>query len=63
MAHLFEPEPNSHGAVAVDETKVSVENDQVYVWAAVDVDSFEVVHIEVSPGRSNLDTLMFARLF
>jgi len=47
--------------VAVDVTKVSVEDDEVYVWAAVDVDTFEVVHIEVSPGRSDLDALLFLK--
>ena len=33
----------------------------MYVWAAVDVDTFEVLHIEVSPGRSSLDALLFLR--
>jgi len=61
LAHLFEPEPDYHATVAVDETKVSVEDDEVYVWAAVDVDTFEVVHIEVSPGRSDLDALLFIK--
>jgi len=60
-AHLFEPEPDYHATVAVDETKVNVENDEVYVWAAVDVDTFEVVHIEVSPGRSDFDALLFIK--
>lgn len=59
LAHLFEPD--YHSTVAVDETKISVEDDEVYVWAAVDVDTFEVVHIEVSPGRSNLDALLFLK--
>jgi putative transposase len=61
LAHLFEPEADYHATVAVDETKVSVENDEVYVWAAVDVETFEVVHIEVSPGRSDLDALLFLK--
>ncbi len=61
LAHLFEPEPDHHATVAVDETKFNVEDDEVYVWAAVDVDTFEVVHIEVSPGRSDLDALLFLK--
>jgi len=61
LAHLFDSEPDYHATVAVDETKVSVEDDEVYVWAAVDVDTFEVVHIEVSPGRSDLDALLFLK--
>ena len=31
LAHLFEPEPDYHGTVAVDETKVSIEDNEVYV--------------------------------
>ena len=54
-------QPDYHATVAVDETKVSVEDDEVYVWAAVDVDTFEVVHIEVSPGRSDLNATLFLR--
>jgi putative transposase len=61
LAHLFDPEPNHHATLVVNETKVSVEDEEVYVWAAVDVDTFEVVHIEVSPGRSTLDALLFLK--
>jgi len=41
LAHLFDPEPDHHATVAIDETKVSVEDNEVYVWAAVNVDTFE----------------------
>jgi putative transposase len=61
LAHLFDLERDYYATVAVDETKVSVENSEVYVWAAVDVDTFEVVHIEVSPSRSDLDALLFLK--
>ena len=61
MAHLFDLDPDYHATVVVDETTVSVEDDEVYVWAAVDVDIFEVVYIEVSPGRSDLDALLFLK--
>lgn len=50
MAHLFNLEPDYHSTVAIDATKVNVEDTEVYVWAAVDVDTFELIHIEVSPG-------------
>jgi transposase-like protein len=33
----------------------------VYVWAAVDVETFEVLHIEVSSERSSLDAVLFLR--
>lgn len=59
VAHLFEPEPDYHSTVAIDETKLKVEAPEVSVWAAVDVDTFEGIHIEASPGRSDLDALLF----
>ena len=61
LEHLFEPDRDRREAVAVDETKLDIEDEEVYVWAAVDVDTFEVLHIEVSPGRSSLDALLFLR--
>jgi transposase-like protein len=48
LAHLFDPEPDHHSTIAIDETKLNVEETEVYVWAAVDVETFEVIHIEVS---------------
>jgi transposase-like protein len=58
---LFDPEPDRHGAIAVDETKVKIEDQEIYVWAAIDVETFEVVHVEVSPGRSDLDAFLFLK--
>lgn len=61
LAHLFEPDPDYHSTVAIAETTLNVEETEVYVWAAVDVDTFEVVHIEVSPDRTDLDALLFIK--
>lgn len=59
--HLFDPQPDHHLTIAIDETNVKADNYQVYVWAAVDVDTFEIIHIEASPGRSDLDLLLFIK--
>ncbi|WP_373675562.1 DDE-type integrase/transposase/recombinase [Halopenitus sp. H-Gu1] len=61
LAHLFAPDPDSHSTVAIDETKPKVEETEVYVWAAIDVDTFDIIHIEDSPGRSDLDALLFIK--
>lgn len=37
--------------VAVGETKLFVDGEERYVWTAVDVDTPEVIHVEVSAGR------------
>lgn len=31
----------------------------MYVWINFDVDTFDVLHVKVSPGCSNLDALLF----
>ena len=59
LEHLFDPDRDRRQAVAVDETKLEIEDEEVYVWAAVDVDTFELLHVDVSPGRSSLDALLF----
>ena len=61
LEHLFEPDRDRFAPVAIDGTKLDIEDDEVYVWAAVDVDTFEMLQIEVSLGRSSLDALLFLR--
>ena len=58
---LFEPDRDRRQAVTVDETKLEIEDKEVSVWAAVDVDAFETLHMEVSPGRSGLDAFLFLK--
>ena len=60
LSHLFHFD-GDHQTVAVDETKMKLENEEVYVWAAVDTESFEVIHVDVSQGRSSLDASLFLR--
>lgn len=57
LSHLFEPETDHRDVVAVDETKLKIDGEQVYVWAAVDVDIFEVIHVDISKCGSSLDAL------
>ncbi|MFB6255091.1 MAG: DDE-type integrase/transposase/recombinase [Halobacteriaceae archaeon] len=59
LAHLFVPDRKKGPVVVVDETKLEVDGEEVYVLVAIDVDTFEVVHVEVSAGRSSLDALTF----
>lgn len=44
--------------MATDETKVNTDGGFIYCWAAVDVRSFEI-HLDITPGRSSLDALLF----
>jgi putative transposase len=49
------------GCIAVDETKLCVKKSYVYVWSAVDVDSKELLALEVSYGRNCLNALAFLK--
>jgi len=59
LKHLFEPDCRERDEVAVDETKIDIDGHEMYVWAAVDCETLEVLAVEVSPGRSSLDALLF----
>ena len=59
LKHLFEPDCREREEVAVDETKIDIDGEKVYIWAAVDCETLEVLAVEVSPGRSSLDALLF----
>ena len=59
LKHLFELDCREREEVAVDETTIDVDGEEVYVWAAVDCETFEVLAVGVSPGRSSLDALLF----
>ncbi|MFC6723000.1 DDE-type integrase/transposase/recombinase [Halobium palmae] len=47
--------------MAVNETIIEIDGTNHYVWAAVDCETLEVLAVEVSPGRSSLDTLLFLK--
>jgi putative transposase len=59
--HLFEPDCRQRHEVAVDEMKIDIDCRALYVWAEVDCDTPEVLHVDVSLGRSSLDALLFHR--
>jgi len=61
VKYLFELDCREREEVAVDETKLDIDGEEVYVWAAVDCESLEVLAVEVSPGRSSLDALLFLK--
>jgi len=53
--------PRSRRAVAMDETKLKVMGCQLYVWAAIDVKTRELLAIRASWQRSVLDADLFLR--
>jgi transposase-like protein len=47
--------------VAIDETKLKIRGRQVFVWAAIDTDTRELLSVYASYYRSNINTLVFLK--
>ncbi|XRO77007.1 IS6 family transposase [Methanocaldococcus sp. 10A] len=58
---LNEPERKTRNLITIDETKLKLGNETIYVWSAIDVDSKECLGIYVSKTRCYLDTILFVR--
>jgi transposase-like protein len=58
---LPKPKPKYRNVVAVDETKCKLNGKQVYVWAAIDVETKEVLATNVTKGRSSLEAYLFLK--
>jgi len=45
--------PKHRKAIAVDETKIKLEDEQLFIWEAIDMETREVIAVHVSYGRRN----------
>ena len=52
---LFQAEKKRRRAIALDETKIKVRNRWIFVWAANDVDSWEVLATRGNEGESGFE--------
>jgi len=59
--HIFDVETKDRRVLAIDESKIKVQGKWLYVWAAIDVETWEVVHAWVSQGRSSFEALQFVK--
>ena len=58
---LFDVKRRARRAVAVDETKVKIENNQIYIWNAIDVDDRSILAVHVSSSRTSFDAIYFLK--
>jgi len=58
---MYNPSKKHRRLIAVDETVVKVNGYRCYLWAAIDVDSREVLAVYISRGRSMLNALIFLK--
>ena len=61
MSRVFTTSRKYRGCIAIDETKIKIGNRYWYVWAAIDVDSWEIVGVLVTEWRTSIDVIKFAR--
>ena len=55
------PEKKERKLIAIDETKLKLENRQIFVWSARDVETGEILFVWASDGRSSFHAYVFLK--
>jgi len=58
---LKPPGKKKRRLIAIDETKLKLEDKQIFIWSAVDVDSKECLFIWATEGRSSFHAYVFLK--
>jgi len=58
---LKQPRKKERKLIAIDETKLKLENKQIFVWAAIDVDTKECLAIWASESRGSFEAYVFLK--
>ena len=58
---LKKPRKKERRLIAIDETKLKLENNQIFVWTAIDVDTDECLAIWASEGRTSFHAYVFLK--
>lgn len=61
MKYLFAPDCQDRDEIVVDETNAEVDGEEISVWAVVDRETLDVLHVGISASRSSLDALPFLK--
>jgi len=61
FSSFFKPSKRARRLVAVDETVLKVKGQTCYLWAAIDVDTNEVLAVHASKGRGIPSAVKFLR--
>jgi putative transposase len=59
--NLFTCSCRERRAIAIDETKIKVKQEYYYLWAAIDIDTWEILAVQLTKARSSFDALCFIR--
>ncbi|RLG16886.1 hypothetical protein DRN75_04415 [Nanoarchaeota archaeon] len=49
--------------IAIDETKIKIGDEWHYIWAAMDVETWEILGVMVTKWRTSIDVIRFVRGF
>jgi len=58
---IDQPTKKKRRLIAIDETKIKLEKKQIFVWAAIDVDSKECLFVWASERRSSFHAYVFLK--
>ena len=61
FAQLFTNFKKYRRCIAIDETKIKIGNRYWYVWAAIDVDTWEILGVMVTKWRTSIDVIQLVR--
>ena len=59
--HLFTLKPKHREEIAIDETKIKIQGEQHILWAAIDIQCWEVLGVWISQGRSSYEAELFVK--
>lgn len=61
-ACLFQPRRQTRRVIAVDETRIKKEGQQIYIWNAIDIEAKTIVAVHISATRTSFDAIFFLKL-
>ena len=61
IANLFANTRKDRRCVAIDETKIKIGDEWWYIWAAIDVDTWEILGVMVTKWRTSIDVIQLVR--
>lgn len=59
---IFKPGKKIRRIVAIDETKIKKEKQQIYIWNAIDIDDKTIVAVHISTSRTAFDAFYFLKM-
>ncbi|MEM2260444.1 MAG: DDE-type integrase/transposase/recombinase [Candidatus Methanomethylicaceae archaeon] len=59
---VYHGPPKYRKIIAIDETKTKINGKLIYLWAAIDINTKEIIAIYVSYQRSSIDAYIFLRI-